>query len=183
MNNTVHVTRVQSHAVHADQPARRLDRSRLRQDTGAIHETPATDQRRNGDVEGAARFLPQTARLLQQTKQSRSDAHWAKVGLLVQAGDLAPGAVQTQLRLQAVDLIQGLLPRRAQADGIVAMQHDLEACRHGVAGNQSRGGGTHGDVVEDSEGSPGGKRKRRSLPTAAPVKSENLTAQDRSSMP
>jgi hypothetical protein len=53
----------------------------------------------------------------------------------VESRYFAAASIETELRFDALDFVERLLPRRPQPNGIFPVQQDLEPGRHGVAGH------------------------------------------------
>jgi hypothetical protein len=84
---------------------------------------------------------PKRKRLLQQAHEGRRDPHGFLGGPGIDVRDLARVAVEAELTFETFNLRQGLFARRPQMGGIRAMQHELEARRHGVRGKDDRSRG------------------------------------------
>src|SRR5437016_5341925 len=116
----------------------------------SAHESPAADEWRDGGVESAAGFLVQSLRMLQQGEKGRRHPDWLAGGQGIEVSNFAGMAIKAELGLEPLDFVQRFLARRAQRNRIVAMQHQLESGRHGVAGESYRGhGGWSGGVMEE----------------------------------
>ena len=77
--------------------------------------------------------------LLQQGEQARGDPHRLARSAGIQVRNFAARAKQAELPLQLFDHPQRLLACRPERGGVVAVQHDLESRRHGMAGKRDGG--------------------------------------------
>ena len=60
----------------------------------------------------------------------------AGAGVVVEAGDVAVGGEAGEAVVPVLDFAEGFLARGTQVDGVLADEDELEACAHGVGGEE-----------------------------------------------
>ena len=98
--------RIEMHMVHSHQLSGLRNGFCCRQTAGGSHEPPAAHKRGDGRIERPASRLAPGFRLHEKLEEARLDSDSPERRPAIQIGDVAGGAVKTELRLQTGDLFE-----------------------------------------------------------------------------
>jgi hypothetical protein len=98
-----------------------------------MHESPATHEWSNSDVEGAFGFTVKPLNVLQKLKEGRLNAHRFACGAGIETGDFTGWSVKAKLFLEPLNFAQGFLTGGPQGRFTPTMENNFKAGGHGMA--------------------------------------------------
>src|SRR5258708_23247649 len=119
--------------MHAHFRARLGNLVRSRQLSRAGHEAPATDQRRDRDVESSFGFTAESLSAFQQMKNVRRDTDWFPRRARVYPRNGAGWFEEAKIGFETFDFLQSRLRGGTKRHGGLAMQHDFEPGCHCIS--------------------------------------------------
>jgi hypothetical protein len=129
---------IEVYEVNPGSGASGLKFQRVRDPAFPGHESPATDEWRDGDVKSSPGLFAQVPGKTQQRENFRGDLHRFARRSSIYLRDFTIGPEETQSRFNAVDLVERLLTRGAERYVIASVQDNLEPARHRVPGEHDR---------------------------------------------